>query len=68
MPASARLISPRARARPNPFTVIFYGARIFWCKGAQSSETLRECEMAETPNVGNGAQADENPRKNSLLN
>jgi hypothetical protein len=29
---------------------------------------MRESEMGETPSVGNGAQADENPRKNSRLN
>jgi hypothetical protein len=40
----------------------------FWCKTAQFCVTRRECQMAETPSVDNGAQADENPRKNSLLN
>jgi hypothetical protein len=35
---------------------------------AQFCVTQRESEMAETFRVGNGAQADENPRNNPLLN
>jgi hypothetical protein len=56
------------RAREKTFTVFFYALKIFWCKIAQFSATRRESEMAETPSVRNGAQADENPRKNSFFN
>ena len=54
--------------RTPSFTVVFYGGRIFCCKTAQFCVTRCECEMTEIPNIGNDAQADENPRENSLLN
>jgi hypothetical protein len=61
--------STRARARASPIIHgHFYGLKIFGCKTAQFSATRRESEMAETRSVRNGAQAGENPRKNSLLN
>jgi len=47
--------------------VVFYVVKSFWCKTTQFCVTRPECEMAETPSVGNGAQADENPRKNVTL-
>jgi hypothetical protein len=56
------------RASLLPFTAVFYGVRIFGCKTAQFRATQRNTEMAETPSVGNGAQASENARKNSFLN
>ena len=49
------------------FTVIFYGLKIFYCKVTQLCVTQRECRMAETPSVRNGAQAGENARKNSFV-
>jgi hypothetical protein len=56
-----------ARTREDSFTVVFYGSKTFCCKTAQFCVTQREPEMAET-SLGNGAQADEKPRKKPLLN
>jgi hypothetical protein len=50
------------------FTVIFYGLKVFCCKVTQFCVTQRECRMAETPSVRNGAQAGESARKNSFVN
>jgi hypothetical protein len=50
------------------FHGLFYGLKIFRCKTAQFCVTPCESEMAETPNVRNGAQAGENTRKKSFLN
>jgi hypothetical protein len=43
-----------ASAHTTPFTVVFYVVKSFWCKTTQFCVTRRECEMAETPSVGNG--------------
>jgi len=51
-----------ASAHTTPFTVVFYVVKSFWCMTTQFCVTRRECAMAETPSVGNGAQVDENPR------
>jgi hypothetical protein len=58
----------RVRAREGSFTDVFYGLRILGCKTTQFCARPRKSEIAETPNVRNGAQAPENARKNSPLN
>jgi hypothetical protein len=56
------------RAHSKSFTVVFYGQQIFYRKTAQFCATRCEFRMAEIPSVSNGAQADENERKDAVLN